>query len=235
MGHTVLLKASSLRNDEGQNARIYFTEDKFREKTLPKDADENAKAAFRRNFLIPKGAPAMDAILEAVEAAATEKFGKAVAEKWMEKNIGEGAAINDHCAIRDGDERDEVGEDFAGHFFINAKTYRRDLVMSAKGVEIGDALDEDAEGDELEDDDVAPYSGCHIKALKLEVWAYQHGKKNGISVNVLGWRVKDDEAAVMESTGGESASKDELGDDDEDDAATTSKAKPKGKAKPSRK
>lgn len=230
MGKSVLLKASSLRNDEGQIARCYFNEEKFREKTLPKDADEKAKAAFRRNFLIPKGAPAMDAILEAVEEVAIEKWGKAVAEKWMEKNIGDGAAINDHCAIRDGDERDEVTEDFAGHFFINAKTYRRDLVLSANNVEIGDSLDEDAEGDELEDGDVAPYSGCHIKALKLEVWAYTHGKKNGISVNVLGWRVADDEAPVMESTGGDTASKDELGDDDEDD--TPAKTKPKGKAKP---
>lgn len=234
MGTVITLKRSHLANDEGQRARVYGIQpENFRKKTLAKDAEEGAKPAFRHdgcNFLIPKGCPAEQMIIDAVEAAATEKMGDKAAG-WIRKNVGEGKAT-DNCCFRDADERDEVTEDFAGHFQLNGKSYRRILIVTPGGVTVGESLDEDEDGDELPDDDRV-YNGQHLGALKVEVWGYTKGK-GGVACNVLGWRGLDDEAEQMESGGGETASKDDLSMDD-DEEETSSKKKEAPKKKPARK
>ncbi|MDU4109305.1 MAG: DUF2815 family protein [Escherichia coli] len=235
MGVTITLKASHLVNDEGQRARVYGIQpENFRKKTLAKDADEGAKPAFRHdgcNFLIPKGSPAEQMLIDAIESAANEKL-LDKASGWIRKNLGEGKAT-DNCCLRDADERDEVTEDFAGHFQLNGKSYRRILIMTPAGLTVGEALDEDQDGDELPEDDRV-YNGQHLGALKVEVWGYTKGK-SGVACNVLGWRGYDDEAEQMESGGGETASEGDLGfDEDEEDTSSKKKAAPKKKA-PARK
>lgn len=238
MGIVLTLKKRDLRDEDGRTARVYnIQEDKFRTKTLPKDANENAKPAFRHdgtNFIFPKGCPAVDKIIEAIEQVAEETF-KDKAPSWIKKNLGEGNAT-DNCCLKDGEERDTVTEDFADTFFLNGKGQRRVLILTPAGVEVGDALDEDVDGDEIDEDDVV-YSGMHIGALKVEVWGYTKGK-GGVACNVLGWRGLDHDAEAMESQGGETASKDDLGmddDDDEDEVETKPKKAPPKKAPPKKK
>lgn len=234
MGVKVTAKGSQLigENDKGvtQCARAYFNPETLFEKVKGKDASEDAKPAYKRNFLLPKGAPVVEMLMDAIREVGTEKWGKNVCDKWMEKYCSKGVAPNDICSMRDGDERDEVDENFAGCWFVNGKSFKRDNIQTASGVRLWGNLDETEDGDDLADDDIAPYSGCNIKILVLEVWAWTHGKKNGISITPLGWKVRDDEAPEMESTGGQSAGDDDMSDDDEDEAPkSTGKAKPKAK------
>lgn len=232
MGIVLTLKASQLVNEDGTRARVYGIQpENFRKKTLAKDADPEAKPAFRHdgcNFLIPKGCAAEDIIREAVESAANEKMGDKAAA-WIRKNVGEGKAT-DNCAFRDADERDEVGEDFADHYQVNGKSYRRILIMTPAGVTVGESMDEDQDGDELPEDDRV-YNGQHLGALKIEFWGYTKGK-SGVACNVLGWRGYDDEAAQMESGGGETASEGDLGFEDEEDTTSKQKTKPAPGKKP---
>lgn len=237
MGVTVTLKKSHLVNDEGVRARVYgLNPENFRKKTLAKDSDPESKPAFRSdgcNFLIPKGCPAEQMIIDAVEAAANEKLGDKAAG-WIRKNVGEGKAT-DNCALRDAEERDEVGDDFVGHFQVNGKSYKRILIMTPSGAVVGESPDEDEEGDELPEEDRV-YNGQHLGALKLEFWGYTKGK-SGVACNVLGWRGSDMDAEQMESSGGETASTDDLSmDDDEDDTSSKKPAKkPAPGKKPARK
>lgn len=234
MGVVVTLKKSQLVNEDGQRARVYgLNPENFRKKTLAKDADPESKPAFRSdgcNFLIPKGCAAEEIIREAIEAAANEKLGDKAAG-WIRKNVGEGKA-SDNCAFRDAEERDEVGEEFVNHYQVNGKSYRRILIMTPAGLTVGESVDEDADGDEIDEEDRV-YNGQHLGALKLEFWGYTKGK-SGVACNVLGWRGLDNEAAQMESGGGETASEGDLSMDD-DDEETQSKKKPAPGKKPARK
>lgn len=217
-GLTLNLKRADLTAPDGRISRVYgIMEENFRKKTLPKNPNAESKPAFRHDgchFLLPKGCRAVELIEDAIKDLAKGPF-KEKAEHWIRKNVGEGNAT-DNCALKDGDERDEVTADFADHFFLNTKSRRRILLVTPNGTEVGDLLDEDADGNEI-DEGERVYSGMHIGALKINLWSYEQGK-GGVACDILGWRGLNFDAEEMESSGGETATKDDLGFDEDDES-----------------
>lgn len=140
---------------------------------------ENAKYSLA--ILIPKmvnGAPNPDveAFKKAISETAKEKWGANIPKGL--KNI-----------MRDGD-TDKDGEEYEGHYFINAKSNNRPQVVDAKGKQIFDK------------DDV--YSGCYGK-VSINFFAYDFNGSKGVSAG-LGNVMKVEDGARL--AGGSSAAQD---------------------------
>lgn len=209
-----------------KNVRSAFM--KVWEKDTPKR--EKQKPAYRCSFILDKDddADQIDALKEAFMEMASEKFGSAaIAEKWFKKNwLGDPKS----CCVSDGDERDEVTEDFENKIVINTKTYRQPTIQTSKGenqTEKGITVD----GDDIEGKEV--YSGCMVNG-SIDLWGWNSpdtGK--GIGAGLLGIRFRDDGKAF--GGGGETATDDDLSDEggkSKSKGKDKAKVKAKAKAKP---
>lgn len=203
-----------------KNVRTAFM--KVWEKDTPKKKDQ--KPAYRCVLILDKDddADQIDELREKFMEVAAEKFGgEAIAEKWFKKSfmIDEKASC-----VRDGDERDEVTEDFENKVYINCKSYKQPTIQTSEG-ETQIKKGEDVEGDPLEGTEI--YSGCFVNA-SIDLWAWNGENGKGIGAGLLGLRFRDDGKAF--GGGGEVATDDDLSDDG--DRKSGKKAKAKGKDKP---
>lgn len=168
--------------------------------------DSEGKKKYQALGLIPKTDKKTLATVNAAIEAAKEE-GKA--KKWggkLPKNL--------ELPLRDGDDKDNVGDEFNNVFFINAKSASKPgLVKRVKGVE---GLVQIVDEDEL-------YAGCYV-LMSVNFYPYDQNGKKGIACglnNVLfaehGERLagrasaEDDFAAFIESDSEEGA------DEDDDD------------------
>jgi len=190
-----------------KNVRVAWL--KVFEKDQPKDP--KIKPAYRMDVILDKD----DTQLQKLEDAALEVMSEALksekaAEKWMDKNYGEGN-IDNNCAVKDGDERDNVDENYEGKIYVSAKSFKQPRILSSEGEECREP-EETIEGDPVEGK--LPYGGCYCN-VSIELWGQNNDKGKGLRANILGLKfVKDGEAFGGGSS--ERATDDDLdGDDDE--------------------
>lgn len=198
-----------------RNVRVCFL--KIWERDTPKQADQ--KPAYRAVILLDKEDPQATKLEEAAHAVLTDKLkSEKNADKWMDRHY---AQDSKECCVRDGDEREEVTEEFEGMLYINAKSFKQPKIQTSEGetqTEQGVTVD----GDDIEGKEI--YSGCYCN-VSLDIWAWNNTNGKGLGCGLLGLRFRDDGDAFG-GGGGESATDDDLGDDDEDDRKS-SKRKPK--------
>lgn len=153
------------------------------------EGDPNKK--YMVNVIIPKKEKeTISALKEAIEAAKK----KGVTDKWRGK-LPKSLDIS----LRDGDERESAGEEFAGSLYINAKSIRRPGMI-------------DREGNPITDEEEI-YSGvwCYVS---LSFFPYCVNGNSGVAAALNNLKkFKDDERLG----GGASAEADFSGIDDEDD------------------
>lgn len=145
----------------------------------PRAANENSAPKYSATLLIPKNDPQIPAIQAAIQAAAQDGVTRGI---WQ--------AIPDTTAfryppLRDGDTPTDSGEargeEFAGHWFINASSSekRPPFVVNAQMGKIINAAE--------------VYSGCYIN-LAVQFFAYSNSGNKGISAALIGvQKVKDGE------------------------------------------
>lgn len=210
---------------------------KLFEKDQPKKADQ--KAAYRCELVLPEDHPQYDELYDAALEVMTEKLGSAKqAEKWMERNFGIGNHSKD-CAVKDGNERDDVSEAYEDMIYIRTKSFKQPRIQTSDGED----QNEDGltiEGDPIEGEQI--YGGCYVNA-SVELWGWNRTDGKGLGVGILGVRFREDGEAFGGGSS-ETASDDDL-DDDEGSSRKRGKAKPssrrdreddekpKGRAKPS--
>lgn len=188
-----------------KNVRVCFLN--IWERDSPKQAGQ--KPAYRAVILLDKEDPQVDKVEAAARAALTVKLkSEKNADKWMDRHY---AQDSKECAVRDGDERDEVTEEFEGMLYINAKSFKQPNIQTSLGekqTEQGLTV----EGDEIEGQEI--YSGCYCN-VSLDIWAWNNTNGKGLGAGLLGLRFRDDGEAF--GGGGSSCSDEDLGDDDEDE------------------
>ena len=194
-----------------KNVRVCFL--KIWERDTPKQ--DGQKPAYRAVILLDKEDPQVDKVEAAARAVLTDKLkSEKNADKWMDRHY---AQDSKECAVRDGDERDEVTEEFEGMLYINAKSFKQPNIQTSLGekqTEQGLTV----EGDEIEGQEI--YSGCYCN-VSLDIWAWNNTNGKGLGAGLLGLRFRDDGEAF--GGGGSSCSDEDLGDDDEDEAPRKSK------------
>lgn len=197
-----------------KNVRVCFL--KIWEKDTPRQADQ--KPAYRACILIDKEDPQADALEEACRSVLADKFkSEKNADKWMKRHY---AQDSKECAVRDGDEREEVTEEFEGMLYLNTKSYKQPKIMTSKG-EKQTEPGVDIEGDDIEGEEI--YSGCYCN-VSVDLWAWDNTNGKGLGAAILGLRFRDD-GEGFGGGGGETASDGDL--DDDDDAPKKSKSKSK--------
>lgn len=194
-----------------KNVRVCFLN--IWERDTPKQAGQ--KPAYRAVILLDKEDPQVDKVEAAARAALTVKLkSEKNADKWMDRHY---AQDSKECAVRDGDERDEVTEEFEGMLYINAKSFKQPNIQTSLGekqTEQGLTV----EGDEIEGQEI--YSGCYCN-VSLDIWAWNNTNGKGLGAGLLGLRFRDDGEAF--GGGGSSCSDEDLDNDDEDERPRKSK------------
>ena len=201
-----------------KNVRVCFL--KIWERDTPKQADQ--KPAYRAVILLDKDDPQVSKLEDAAREVLTDKLkSEKNADKWMDRHY---AQDSKECCVRDGDEREEVTEEFEGMLYINAKSFKQPKLQTSEGetqTEQGVTTD----GDDIEGQEI--YSGCYCN-VSLDVWAWNNTNGKGLGCGLLGMRFRDD-GDSFGGGGGATAADDDL-EDDEDDAPRGNKAKAKPKA-----
>lgn len=194
-----------------KNVRVCFL--KIWERDTPKQ--DGQKPAYRAVIILDKEDPQVDKVEAAARAVLTEKLkSEKNADKWMDRHY---AQDSKECAVRDGDEREEVTEEFEGKLYINAKSFKQPIIQTSEGekqTEQGLTID----GDEIEGKEI--YSGCYCN-VSLDIWAWNNINGKGLGCGLLGMRFRDD-GDSFGGGGGAYCSDDDL-DDDEDEAPRKSK------------
>lgn len=121
--------------------------------------------AFSANFLIAKDDSQVNAINEAIESTAKDKWG-AKADAML-KTI----RASDKTCVHNGDLKSNYSG-YEGHFFIGARNVIRPLVIDANLAPLAQA-------------DGKPYSGCYVNA-SLELWAQDNKYGKRINATLLG-------------------------------------------------
>ncbi|QZI78420.1 hypothetical protein 22664B1_061 [Escherichia phage vB_EcoS-22664B1] len=183
-----------------KNVRVCFL--KIWERDTPKQ--DGQKPAYRAVILLDKEDPQVDKVEAAARAVLTDKLkSEKNADKWMDRHY---AQDSKECAVRDGDERDEVTEEFEGMLYINAKSFKQPNIQTSLGekqTEQGLTID----GDEIEGQEI--YSGCYCN-VSLDIWAWNNTNGKGLGAGLMGLRFRDDGDSF--GGGGSSCSDDDLGD-----------------------
>jgi hypothetical protein len=155
---------------------------------------ENAEAQYSVNILIPKSSKTTIAKIE--DAISKEmKTGK--------HNMWDGKIPKKlYYPLRDGDEDapPSSGDEYAGHYFVVAKSKKRRPLL----------LDEDKE---LVRDEDTIYSGCYGKAV-IQFFAYANKGGMGVGAGLCGLQKTSD----GEPLGGSIATESDFDDVDESDA-----------------
>ena len=197
-----------------RNVRVCFL--KIWERDTPKQKDQ--KPAYRAVILIDKEDSQFAKVEEAALAVLTDKLkSEKNAEKWMDRHFGQDSK---ECCVRDGDEREEVTEEFEGMYYINAKSYKQPKIQTSEG-ETQTEPGETVEGDEPEGQEI--YSGCFCN-VSLDIWAWNNDNGKGLGAGLLGLRFRDD-GESFGGGGGETATDDDLGDGDDEPKSKKSKGK----------
>lgn len=165
-----------------KNVRVCFL--KIWERDTPKQ--DGQKPAYRAVILLDKEDPQVDKVEAAARAVLTDKLkSEKNADKWMDRHY---AQDSKECAVRDGDERDEVTEEFEGMLYINAKSFKQPIIQTSLGekqTEQGLTV----EGDEIEGQEI--YSGCYCN-VSLDIWAWNNTNGKGLGAGLLGLRFRED-------------------------------------------
>ena len=110
-----------------KNVRVCFL--KIWERDTPKQ--DGQKPAYRAVILLDKEDPQVDKVEAAARAVLTDKLkSEKNADKWMDRHYAQDCK---ECAVRDGDERDEVTEEFEGMLYINAKSFKQPIIQTSLG------------------------------------------------------------------------------------------------------
>lgn len=129
---------------------------------------DTGEGKYSTNILIPKGE---SATVEAINKAIAAARSRGITAKWggkLPKKLGE-------SPMRDGDEKED--DVFGGHWYLNAKTDKRPLVL-------------DVDGSVVEDPE-AFYSGVWALA-SVSFYPYSTGGNNGVACALNALRkVKD--------------------------------------------
>lgn len=189
------------------------------------------KPAFRMDIIIDKEDRRNLGLLEdAALEVMTEAFkDEKVADRWLKKYSGLEGHIDRDCAIKDGDERDNVDENYEGKIYVTSKSFKQPRIKTSEGEDVieVDGEIETVDGDEPEGQ--IPYGGCFCN-VSIELWGQNNDKGKGLRCNLLGLKFVDDGEAFGGSGSGETATDDDL----EDEPRGKSKSKAKAKSKPSR-
>lgn len=159
----------------------------------PRLNDDGSKGKYGVCLIIPKGdKETVQCIKKAVEAAKA----RGVRELWHNKLPSKLA-----LPLQDGDDRDDAREEFAGAYYMNAKSKNRPGVVDKH---LAPILDEE----EL-------YSGCWA-VVSLSFFPYQANGNNGVAAgldNIM--KVKDDESFSGKPDAGSDFAGIEADDDDD--------------------
>lgn len=151
-----------------RNARLSFP-DLFQARAY----EDGGQAKYKATFLVPKGSAQAKEIEEAINRAATDKWG-AKAEAILKSIRGN---PNRYC-YQDGETKTYDGYD--GMMYISASNKVRPTVI-------------DRDRTPLTEGDGRPYAGCYVNAI-IEIFTYENPGK-GISASLSGVQfVKDGEA-----------------------------------------
>lgn len=191
-----------------KNVRVAWL--KVFEKDQPKDP--KIKPAYRMDVILDKDDTQLQKLDDAALEVMTETLkSEKAAEKWMDKNYGEGN-IDNNCAVKDGDERDNVDENYEGKIYVSAKSFKQPRILSSEGEECREP-EETIEGDPVEGK--LPYGGCYCN-VSIELWGQNNDKGKGLRANILGLKFVKDGEAFGGGGSSERATDDDLdGDDDE--------------------
>lgn len=154
-------KAIKVAEAKGKNLRIGPVRLTFAHILEPWTApgDDPSKAKYQTGILIPQNEKkAVAAIEQCIEAA--KKDG--VTTKWKGRMPAKLVS-----PLNDGDEKTEAGSEFAGHFYINAKSTKRPSVVDRKFNPITDP------------DSI--YSGCWA-LINVDFYPYDASGNRGVAV-----------------------------------------------------
>lgn len=155
----------------------------------PRAVAEGQEPKFSMSLLISKSdKKTLTEIKEAIE----EVKKAAVKDKWGGK-----MPANLRTPLRDGDEERPDDEVYAGHYFINANSKTRPLILDYDKQEVMDLSE--------------VYSGCYGKAV-INFYAYAAPGNKGIGCGLLGVQKLTD----GEPLGGGRITADAFDDDDDD-------------------
>lgn len=189
-----------------KNVRVCFL--KIWERHTPSKPDE--KPAYKACIIVPKDHPQIDELYDAASEVLSDKFkSQKVADKWLDKNYGEGNHSKE-CAVKDGDERDDVTPEFEDCLYINAKNFKQPKIQTSDG-ESQTEPGVNTDGDDIEGQEI--YSGCFCN-VSIDIWAWDNTNGKGLGCQLLGLRFREDGEAFG-GGGGATASDDDLDDDDE--------------------
>jgi len=153
-----------------------------------KTVNGEGKPAFSASFLIEPTDPQVDAINQAIDACAKDKWG-AKADAILKAMRGA-----DKTFLHDGDLKENY-DGFAGMLYISSRSTTRPLVI-------------DADKSILTEKDGKPYAGCYVNA-SIELWAQDNNYGKRINASLRGVQFRRDGDAFA---GGAPASEDEFDD-----------------------
>jgi hypothetical protein len=150
--------------------------------------EEGGQKSFSANFLIAADDPQADAVNDAIEAAAVEK--------WEKKATGILAALRgkDMVCLHNGDMKADM-EGYAGNYYLSARSQMKPLVI-------------DKDKTVLTQQAGRPYSGCYVNA-SIEIYAQDNKWGKRVNASLKGVQFLRDGDAFA---GGAPASPDEFDD-----------------------
>lgn len=146
---------------ELKNVRISFP------KLFKPDSFNDGAPAYSAAFLFAPNSPAHRLVEDAINKAATEKWGAKAPQ------ILKGLVAQQRVCLRNGDEK-AATEGYEGMMFINARSAKRPLVV-------------DQVGNVCTEDDSPIYPGCYVSAI-LDIWAQENGYGKRINAALGGVR-----------------------------------------------
>lgn len=158
-----------------------------------KTVNGEGKPAFSASFLLDPADPQVQAINNAIEQVAKEKWG-ARADAILKQ-----LRSQDKTALHDGDIKSNY-EGFAGRMYVSARSTARPLVI-------------DKDKTPLTERDGRPYAGCYVNA-SIDLWAQDNNYGKRINASLRGVQFLRDGDAFA---GGGAATEDEFDDVATDD------------------
>lgn len=158
-----------------------------------KTVNGEGKPAFSASFLLDPADPQVQAINNAIEQVAKEKWG-ARADAILKQ-----LRSQDKTALHDGDIKSNY-EGFAGRLYVSARSTARPLVI-------------DKDKTPLTERDGRPYAGCYVNA-SIDLWAQDNNYGKRINASLRGVQFLRDGDAFA---GGGAATEDEFDDVATDD------------------
>jgi hypothetical protein len=130
-----------------------------------KQVQGQGDAKFSGSFLFPRTHPAVAVVVEAMTAAAKEKWGVKADEVIKALKAG------DRLCLHDGDSKPDA-DAYPGNLFLNASNKTRPLVIGPQREPLVAA-------------DGKPYSGCYVNAI-VEIWPQDNQFGKRINASLLG-------------------------------------------------